>query len=174
MGVLGCIGADGDDDTDDDTDANGADNAGVDIGGRSLHLRRPLELVEPDATIGSGFAASSEHLTYIHGHGETNASHWHFAPIEVRRGRDRTVRTRYLDATSEEVPVGPDEEYRSTVELVDPSPEGFLAVATDADLVTLTGESIGEGALRFSLWRDDNVVWQAPLLDVTVLDSDDA
>lgn len=171
LGVLGCTGTDGDDDTDDDTDAD--DDAGADIGDRSLHASRPVELVEPDASIESGFASSNERLTYVHGHGEGNESHWHFAPIEVHEGSDRTVRVRYLDANAELIPVGQAEAYQHAVTLAEASPEEFLSVSVDGDLVTLSAESIGEGELRFDLRRDGDSVWESPLLEVEAIDPDD-
>lgn len=168
LAVLGCLGTGGDDRNDTDS---ADDGSGSDGDGRSLREESPLELVEPDAPVGSGLAPSNERITNVHGHGDH--SHWHFEPILVPHGDERTVRIRYLDEDVEPLPLGDGEPFQTTVDLVDSSPSGFLATSVDDDLVTFTGESTGDGSLRFELWRDDDRLWESPLLAIEVGDEAD-
>lgn len=166
--VAGCLG-DGGDQGDGSTDT--VDPA-LRLDGTVLSSAHPVELVEPGAEV-ENHATGDDMIANLHWHGD-ETTHWHRAPLEVPRGDARTVWVRFVDADYETVPVGAGEPYEIDTTLTDASPEGFLEFEQDGDLAEFSGESTGRGELVFALVRDGEVAWEAPAIEVTVGDPDEA
>lgn len=162
----GCLGSGT---TDDEDDAESEPDPDLVVGDQVLSSAFPVELVEPDATDLEKQANVEDVVAHLHWHGEW--SHWHFAPLEVTEGEQRTVRVRFVDENYETLPIGADERFQARVELVEESPEGFLEFDLDDVLLELEGRAVGTGQLGFQLWRNDEPVWEALPLDTEVVDS---
>lgn len=138
----------------------------LEIGDRYLTSAFPIEFVEPDFEEPTGFAGDAR-IVYVHWHGP-DLSHWHQSPLEVAVGETVVGRTRFLLDGAEEIPLGPGAEFEQTVRPEPGSPESLLSVTVDADHVEITGEVVGETALRFELWSDGDRRWRAPPLPVEI------
>lgn len=176
--AAGCVGGgdeDGHDDHDDhdhDTDdAGDGDEPHPDlvVDGRSLSDAFPLELVEPDAEV-EGHATGRDLVAHVQWHEDELFNHWHHSPLSVPAGGSRRVRVRFVDSDLESIPLGDDGPFGVDVSLVDASPEGFLSMAVDGDLLELTGEEPGEGELVFDLLHEGESAWTSPPLEVVVVE----
>lgn len=166
--VAGCLVDDGDG----PAEATETVDPGLRIDGRALSDAHPIELVRPDVEIEGRQATGDEFVVNVHWHGDRESSHWHRAPVEVRRGESRTLRVRFVDDDLEELPLGSDEEYQADLSLTEDSPDGFLGFDLDGDLVTFHGESPDEGEVVFELLQDGEPRWEAPPLPVEVVAPD--
>lgn len=168
--VAGCVGGGDEDDDETDTDGTGPDDEPhpeLVVDGRALNSAFPLELVEPDADV-EGHATGEELIANVQWHENDRHSHWHRAPLSVPSGGTRRARVRFVDSNVEEIPVGAGGEFGVDVSLDEASPENFLAIEVDDDVLELTGEAPGDGKLVFDLLREGEPVWTAPPLDVEV------
>ena len=176
--LAGCAGyldgAGGDDeDGAGEADVEGAEDdhpEALRLNGRALSMAFPVELVDPDARDISGHASSGELVANVHWHDHDSHTHWHFQPLEVPAGGTRAVRIRFVDRDFEELPLGDDELYAVSLQLLEADPEGFLGWDVDGDVIEFSGESVGEGRLVFELLADEEAVWSTPELRVAVLE----
>ena len=142
------------------------------VGDRALSSAFPVELVEPDAGNIDAPAHGDARIGSVHWHEDERHTHWHFGPLEVPRGGTREVRIRYLDQDLETVPVGDGEPYRVDVSVVSASPEGLLSVEQDGDRIILDGEAVGDGRLGLELRCNGELAWEAPELEVAVIEGE--
>lgn len=137
-GVAGCLSNDEIDGTNDDTDDDDPSTSEfttIDLEKRPMSGAFPLELVEPDATVGNGYASYGDLVANVHGHGDF--SHWHFAPLTVPSGGSRTTRARFMvDEPLAHLPIGSETETELVVTVIEPASSPF-EVHVETDLVTI-------------------------------------
>lgn len=159
-GIAGCLGSDDADDNGDGTDDGQAHEELV-INGRTLDAAFPIRIYVPD---------TNNVVTDLHFHEEF--SHWHREPLTLTIGDPETYEMRMFDDELKDLPIGPSEAYRMEVTTTPETPDDLLAIDVDGELVTLVGETAGDGSIDFDLIDNetDKVVWSPIPLVVTVED----
>jgi hypothetical protein len=158
----------------DETDSaeTGSENeidSALQLNGTALSDAFPIELVEPDVEPFEGYAAPEQRVANVHWHGE-EISHWHFQPVEVTANGTRQLRTRFVDQSDQEIPIGPSEAYFQSVHTTEETAENLVSIAVDEAHVTLSGKTTGTGRVVFRLHdsNDETVLWTSPELEVRI------
>lgn len=102
-------------------------------------------------------------------HGSGSGIHWH-GHIHLHPGDEAAFTTRFLDANGQAIPLTG--EYSVDARLAAGSPGGVVEISPHGDHVDI--DAIGEGEVEviFSLQRGTTTVWEAPPLEVEVVDHD--
>jgi hypothetical protein len=186
VGLAGCLdqneasNSDSTHDHDDHDHSHGEDSPTADsnqtdvdpalvLNGTVLSDAFPIELVEPDVEPFEGYADPDQGVANVHWHGE-EISHWHFQPVTVPPDRSRQVRTRFVDQTDQELPLGHEETYFQSVRLTEETPDELISITIEKTHVTLSGKSTGSGRVIFQLRESETetVVWTSPELEVEI------
>lgn len=171
VAIGGCLGGgdpDGTEGTDGHDEQPAESDPELEINGGFLSSAFPIEFVEPDFEAVTGFAGDAR-IAYVHWHGDGH-SHWHQAPLEIDAGETRSGRTRFLEESAEEIPLGPDETFTQSVSPGEKTPDDLLTTAVDGGIVEIAaeGESGSEGELVFELLADEGTRWRSPPLPVEI------
>lgn len=136
------------------------------INGRYLSSAFPIELVDPDFEVSSGFGGDAR-LTYVHWHG-ADISHWHQSPLEIAAGGTLSGRTRFLEEGATGVPLGGESAYFQKIKPTTETPDGLVSISVDGAFVDIEATDGGEGSVVFELWTDEGRQWRAPPLPIDI------
>lgn len=153
IALAGCLG--GGDEPAEESPREDVDPS-LQLDGVTLSSSFPIELHDP----------SGERLMEVHWH--EDGSHWHQGPLELPVGSWRAFVVRLQDRDLNAVPLGPDEPYSLVVEPTESTAGDLLRIEVSGSNLNLRGERAGQGALRFEVERDGEVVWEPPTLSVRV------
>lgn len=153
--LAGCSGQDDPPSTPEDEEEI---DPGLRLNRDALNSSFPIELLDPD---------SGDVIASVHWHGE-RFSHWHFGPLEIFHGEQRTVQVAFNDWEGDRIPLGPNETYQLSVYRSEETPSELLETDVNGELVDIHGESEGEGQLFFQLEHDGEDVWLSPPLQTVV------
>ncbi len=154
FGLAGCLG----DDADDGNDDGASGRTGPTVGDIDLDRSFPIVLEDPE---------TGEELANVHYHDEDEGSHWHFQPMSVPLGEERTYRVAVYDADVQRI----DHEADPTLEVEfidDEAAPDIVAGQIDGDTLVLTGTSTGEAEPQLRLRADDGDDWTTPPMLIEV------
>jgi len=153
VGIAGCLGSATEEETEGSVD--GPEQLRLD--GEALSSTFPVGLRESE---------TDDLLTRVHYH--TEYSHWHRQPLELDRGRWRTVAVVFQNRQLDPLPVGDDERYQITLARSERTPENLVEYQITDDRVEMRGTASGSGELFVRLLADERVQWTAPPLPIRV------
>lgn len=174
-GMVGCVGSN---DTENDETPTVPEEPppALQLNDRALSPAFPFELVDPNAdveNIGSHVTGEAliAHVQYHDPEGSFS-THWHFDPLEVPLDDTRRVRARFVYTDYTAVSLGNDSPYRLNISTPSEASTGVINVTVDSDIVSFSGESVGNTERIFELvdTTEEIVDWSTPPLGIAVSD----